>query len=99
MKWLVRVAGVLFAVTIIVSLLPPARPRPCLATFERVRDGMTREQVYATVGGPPHRVESASDPDWKWEHETGTQFEFECWNGDDGSWLKVTFFDGRAVAS
>jgi hypothetical protein len=26
---------------------------PCLATFKKVQPGMTRAEVYATVGGPP----------------------------------------------
>lgn len=30
-----------------------ARPHPCRATFARVAVGMTRDEVYATVGGPP----------------------------------------------
>lgn len=29
------------------------RPYPCRATFEQVRVGMTRDEVYSTVGGPP----------------------------------------------
>ena len=29
------------------------KPYPCLTTFERVREGMTLEEVEATVGGPP----------------------------------------------
>src|SRR5437763_14605246 len=31
----------------------PTEPRPRLATFEKVRVGMTREEVAAVVGGPP----------------------------------------------
>ena len=31
----------------------PRAPRPCLATFQRVQPGMTRDEVYKTVGGPP----------------------------------------------
>jgi outer membrane protein assembly factor BamE (lipoprotein component of BamABCDE complex) len=35
------------------ALLRPTGPRPCRATFEQVREGMAREEVVATVGGPP----------------------------------------------
>src|SRR5687768_8659552 len=41
---LVAVAAVLFW---------PRGPRPCRATFESVQEGMTYEEVCATVGGPP----------------------------------------------
>jgi hypothetical protein len=33
--------------------LSPSQPRPCRATFERVRERMTREEVCAIVGGQP----------------------------------------------
>jgi hypothetical protein len=31
----------------------PREPRPCRATFEQVREGMTIEEVCVAVGGPP----------------------------------------------
>lgn len=37
------------------------KPRPCRKTFERVQVGMTREEVKATIGGPPGDYISA---DW-----------------------------------
>jgi hypothetical protein len=43
------------ALTLVVAAVElwPRGPRPCRATFEQVRDGMAREEVIATVGGPP----------------------------------------------
>jgi hypothetical protein len=34
-------------------VLWPRGPRPCRETFEQVREGMTYDEVCATVGGPP----------------------------------------------
>jgi hypothetical protein len=33
--------------------LVPRGPRPCRETFEQVQEGMTYDEVCATVGGPP----------------------------------------------
>jgi hypothetical protein len=58
------IAGIVsFAVVVAggaVLVWPP--PRPCLATFRQVREGMTREEVIATVGGPPTATSSAAAP-------------------------------------
>ena len=40
-------------VAVTVAVLWPRGPRPCRATFELVREGMTYDEVCATVGGPP----------------------------------------------
>src|SRR5262245_51498938 len=37
----------------VVYLAWPTGPRPCRATFEMVKEGMTLEEVATTVGGPP----------------------------------------------
>jgi hypothetical protein len=34
----------------------PRPPRPCLATFQRVQAGMTRDEVYKTVGRTARRL-------------------------------------------
>ena len=47
------IAGLVVAVAVAAVILWPRPPRPCRATFEQVREGMTREAVIATVGGPP----------------------------------------------
>jgi hypothetical protein len=62
----------------------PRPPRPCLDTFERVRAGMTREEVCATAGEP---LRTDLRPPWV----GGRQFDpdFGYWQGDDGTsmWL------------
>jgi hypothetical protein len=55
MKWRRVVVGlvVLALVAVLAVALWPRGPRPCRATFEQVREGMTYDEVCATVGGPP----------------------------------------------
>ena len=50
-----RVIAGLVVLTVAVALVAlwPRGPRPCRATFEQVREGMTYDDVCATVGGPP----------------------------------------------
>jgi hypothetical protein len=49
------------AVIAIVAVIPGSRgPRPCPATFEQVHEGMTYDEVCATVGGPPGVYSSRS---------------------------------------
>ena len=50
---LVSAYGLAVCALIAVCVWKNAQPRPCRATFERVRVGMTREEVEATVGAPP----------------------------------------------
>jgi hypothetical protein len=45
--------AVLALVAAAAMLAWPRDPRPCRATFEQVRAGMTLEEVEAIVGGPP----------------------------------------------
>jgi hypothetical protein len=40
-------------VAVVGAALWPRGPQPCRATFEQVREGMTYDEVCATVGGPP----------------------------------------------
>jgi len=72
------------------------KPRPCRKTFERVRVGMTRAEVEATVGGPPGDFSSA---DWVsrpfripggeavWIYD---EVELNVWYADDGRVSKVS---------
>jgi hypothetical protein len=46
-------AVVLALVAVLAVAFCPGRRRPCRATFEQVREGMTREEVRATVGARP----------------------------------------------
>ena len=70
------------------------KPRPCRTTFEQVHVGMTREEVEATVGGPPGDYTtpgSDSMEDLRVRFVGGEQ-----WEGD-GAELDVVFSaDGRA---
>jgi hypothetical protein len=40
------------------------RPQPCLATFKKVREGMTRAEVTATVGAIPEVISRARFEGW-----------------------------------
>jgi hypothetical protein len=44
---------VLALVGVVAAVLWPSGPRPCRATFKQVREGMSFEEVCATVGAPP----------------------------------------------
>lgn len=46
-------AGVLALVGAVAWVIWLCQPRPCRATFEKVREGMTLVEVCATVGGEP----------------------------------------------
>lgn len=75
------------------------KPHPCRNTFERVRVGMTREEVEATVGGPPGDYSSAG---WKPPlFSSGIRFEgdaewtcnadqLQVWYTDDGRVREVS---------
>jgi hypothetical protein len=56
-------------------------PYPCRETFEKVRKGMTREEVYATVGSPPDDAPGGGQvlPDWQSTLERG----YELWKSED----------------
>jgi hypothetical protein len=72
------------------------RPYPCQDTFDRVREGMTVDEVVATVGGPPGCYRSipisrARTGDWDSEQERE-------WDTDDGIFC-VRFDDEWRVKS
>jgi hypothetical protein len=85
-------------ITILVALvaaftLPmiwPRGPRPCRATFEQVREGKTREEVIATVGGPPGDYTGGRCLD-------GWTGKGEYWTATDGV-LKIAFDTHGRVA-
>jgi hypothetical protein len=68
----------------------PARPRLCRATFERVKVGMTCEQVWSTVGcAPGHYAEGvlvAPRSIWDWGEETWvcSECELAVWYDSEG---------------
>lgn len=57
-RWVV--AGLVVVVSVVAVVFWPRGPQPCRATFEQVREGMTFEDVCATVGGPPGVYSSRS---------------------------------------
>jgi hypothetical protein len=73
--------------------LRPRGPQPCRMTFEQVREGMTFDEVCATVGGPPGDYSRGES----WWGGHGVKFcGCEGWLGPDAQ-LMVRFDpDGRA---
>lgn len=71
----------------------PFGPRPSLATFNRVGEGMTREQVIRAVGGRPMRSEGrGGSAPLRLLKDT----PHDVWGADDGM-LEVWFDEaGRA---
>ena len=61
-------------------------PQPSLATFQQVREGMTRDEVIATVGGPP----TARGPWPSLQRKLGVTVIRDEWR-TDGGLLRVTF--------
>ena len=76
-------AAVLAVITGIVR--SPSGPGPCWATFEKVQDGMSRDEVIATVGGPPNTTSKFNE---------GTS---EVWDADDGALLVAFNEYGDAI--
>src|SRR5262245_63499924 len=71
-------------------------PRPCKATFLQVREGMTMEEVIATVGGPPGDYRKS-----KYVYQTGrtlaTAHSGTFWVADDEE-LILGFDDNNKVS-
>jgi hypothetical protein len=71
------------------------QPRPCRATFEQVREGMTYDEVCATVGGPQNAglywdpLAPGSDPGEA--GQTGS-----IWDADDVALVVGFGADGRS---
>jgi hypothetical protein len=85
--------GGLAIVAVLAAMLWPRGPRPCRATFEQVREGMTLEEVCTTVGGPPGRY---GDGFAVIEINTDAAELPAMWWADDGV-LAIDFGgDGRA---
>jgi hypothetical protein len=88
-----RVVGLAVAlalVAIVVYALWPRGPRPCRATFEQVREGMTYDEVCATVGGRPRNQFTgpiAADPG-----STDTYAGADLWWAGDGG--LAVYYDG-----
>jgi hypothetical protein len=91
-RWF-ALALVALTVAVAVSLLRPRGPQPCRAIFEQVQEGMTREEVIATVGGPPGDYSRGES----WWAPSGVRYwGYEGWLGQDAE-LMVRFGpDGRA---
>lgn len=88
----------LAAAAVVVGLWPESRPRPCRATFEQVKVGMTQAEVEATVGAP------RSEPPRMWLGEPDRSDEAWAlcdrgagqWKADDVLLLVLFGDDGRA---
>ena len=92
-RWLLLLPPLLLVAVVAGAVLLRSGPHPCRATFEKVREGMTREEVYATVGGPPDQFPSIV----VLEGATSRQVSYELWDGPDAS-MGVHFGDdGRAT--
>jgi hypothetical protein len=92
------IAGLaVLAVAVALIALWPRSPRKSLTTFQQVKPGMTREEVYTTVGGPPDRVElPPSERPWWAQGPEGLSLESGHWDAEDGSSLMVMWAnDGR----
>ena len=85
---------VLALVGVATVALWPRGPRPCRETFEQVREGMTYEEVCATVGGPPG------------DYTGGTRVglidingpaTFAIWTATDGELLADFDYDSRVA--
>lgn len=86
--------AIVAAVVVALLFLWPTGPRPCRATFELVREGMTLEQVAATAGGPPGRYSDG------YEHivETGGRYPRAVqWVAHDAN--LIVWYDGDGVAN
>ena len=88
------IAGlVVLALAGVAVALWPRGPRPCRATFEQVREGMTYDDVCATVGGPPG------------DYSGGTRFglidlngpPITIWTAGDSELLVDFGYDGRVA--
>jgi hypothetical protein len=77
---------VLLALAGVAVVFWPRPPRPCLDTFDRVRVGMTREEVYATVGEP---LRTDLRPPWAGGGLYDDDFGY--WQADDGTPMWVCF--------
>src|SRR3954454_15629192 len=96
---LLLVPLVLAAVEATVFALWPSRPRVCKASMERVREGMTYDQVVAAVGGPPgdYTTRPVTYPMRGWS-SGGRARDGDAarwWCDERALWV---FFDDRGIA-
>jgi hypothetical protein len=100
----VGLAG-LVAVGVAAGFLWPSRSGPCRATFEHVREGMTRDEVCATVGGLPSDDASrptlgmgggAAGPAQRAERWDGTDADLFVFFAPDGAASRVVVTDSHA---
>ena len=88
---------VLALVTVEAVALRSRAPYPSLASFERVREGMTRDEVIATIGAPPGDYSTQS-----LTFGPGGSFYF-CWHSErwvsDEAECRVLFGDDGRVST
>ena len=77
--WLV--VGIVVASATLAVAFWPRGPQPCLETIEQVQNGMTREEVIATLGGPPGDYSEGYSP-----RAAVFSFGLQCesWVANDG---------------
>jgi hypothetical protein len=81
-------------IAVVVVIVRPRGPRPCRATFEQVHEGMTYDEVCATVGAPSGDY---SDGTVDWPPSGLRYWRHEGWIAQDAA-VMVRFDDtGRAA--
>jgi hypothetical protein len=84
----IGVACILVAVTVIATLPEPAVTK---AKFERIRTGMTMEEVVAAIELPPTCRLGIQ------KNNKGGSIEFDLWFNPDGSGFEVSIDDEKGV--
>lgn len=74
-----------------------SKPRPCRATFERVREGMTREEVEATVGCPPGDYTTPGAIVLRPMRSGEAWVTHVCWVCDEAELILLFDDDGRVL--
>lgn len=91
-RLLVGLAILALGIVVAAAALPESTPRPGRATFEKVKVGMNRAEVEATVGGPPGLYEDGGYIGRRGEEMLGC----DTWVTDDGELLVQFSADGTA---
>jgi hypothetical protein len=97
-RWLIL--GLIVATVVAPSVVWAPRPRVTRARFDRVTEGMTRDEMIATVGVPPgdyttepfvYGPETSLATTWRSEQWLCDEAELRVRFGDDGraTWVRV----------
>lgn len=78
-------AGTLMLAGVLLAMCLPTRCPVTRAAFARVKDGMTRAQVEAVLGGPPGNYRTWQE-DWPdLTQSGGPALDWQSWDGDEGN--------------